>query len=242
MNRNISVAEISSAELVRYHRRTATLRGMVAAWHAWLWQLHAIGYGRLKRAMDVLVAAFMLILLLPLLAAVALAIRLESPGPVLFHQVRVGYRGRPFKFWKFRSMYQDAEQRRRQLEQANEMQGGVLFKMKNDPRVTRVGRWIRKFSIDELPQLWNVLVGDMSLVGPRPALPREVAQYSLLDRARLDAAPGITCIWQVSGRSEIPFEQQVKLDLRYIRVQSLLEDCKILLLTVPAVLSGRGAY
>lgn len=139
-------------------------------------------------------------------------------------------------------MYRDAEERRRQLEQANEMQGGVLFKMKKDPRVTVTGRFIRKFSIDELPQLWNVLVGDMSLVGPRPALPNEVARYSLQDRGRLDAAPGITCIWQVSGRSNIPFDQQVQLDLRYICFQSIRQDLKILLQTVPAVLTGRGAY
>lgn len=199
-------------------------------------------YGRLKRAVDMIVAGVMLVLLAPLLLATAFVIRLESPGPVLFHQVRIGYRGRPFKFWKFRSMYRDAEQRRRQLEQANEMQGGVLFKMKKDPRVTVVGRFIRKFSIDELPQLWNVLVGDMSLVGPRPALPNEVARYSLQDRGRLDAVPGITCIWQVSGRSNIPFDQQVKLDLRYICFQSIRQDLKILLQTVPAVLTGRGAY
>lgn len=222
--------------------RAGFLYNAYAALRTGAWCFSMGCYGRLKRAVDILAAATLLVCLSPLLLLVALAIRLESPGPALFHQVRVGYRGRPFKFWKFRSMYRDAEERRRQLEQANEMAGGVLFKMKNDPRVTHTGRFIRKFSIDELPQLWNVLVGDMSLVGPRPALPREVAQYSLRDRARLDAVPGITCIWQVSGRSEIPFEQQVKLDLRYIRAQSLAEDFKILLLTVPAVLSGRGAY
>jgi len=207
-----------------------------------LWRVTGNAYASLKRSLDVCVASLLLVLLSPWLLLVALAIRLESPGPILFHQLRVGYRGQTFKFWKFRSMYQDAEQRRRQLEQANEMQGGVLFKMKKDPRITRVGRFIRKFSIDELPQLWNVLIGEMTLVGPRPALPGEVARYSLRDRQRLDAKPGITCIWQVSGRSNIPFEQQVKLDLRYIYFQSIKQDLKILLQTIPAVLTGRGAY
>jgi lipopolysaccharide/colanic/teichoic acid biosynthesis glycosyltransferase len=124
----------------------------------------------------------------------------------------------------------------------NEMEGGVIFKMKNDPRVTKVGRIIRKTSIDELPQLWNVLVGDMSLVGPRPPVPSEVDQYSLSDRRRLEVIPGITCIWQISGRSEIPFEQQVELDVQYIQSQSLWTDFKILIKTVPALLLGSGAY
>lgn len=206
------------------------------------WYFHFKSYEGVKRILDVTLALLILLALFPLLLIVALAIRLESPGPILFNQVRIGYRGQPFKFWKFRSMYPDAEQRLRQLEQANEMQGGVLFKMKKDPRITRVGRFIRKFSIDELPQLWNVLNGDMALVGPRPALPNEVARYSIHDRERLDVKPGITCIWQVSGRSDIPFEQQVKLDLRYIYFQSIKQDLRILLKTVPAVITGRGAY
>jgi lipopolysaccharide/colanic/teichoic acid biosynthesis glycosyltransferase len=125
---------------------------------------------------------------------------------------------------------------------ANEMTGGVIFKMKNDPRIIPIGRFIRKASIDELPQLWNVLKGDMSLVGPRPALPSEVNQYSLQDRQRLEVIPGITCIWQVSGRSNIPFPQQVQLDTEYIQSQSLLLDIKLLLKTIPAVLLSRGAY
>jgi lipopolysaccharide/colanic/teichoic acid biosynthesis glycosyltransferase len=144
--------------------------------------------------------------------------------------------------WKFRSMYIDAEARKARLIAANEMAGGVLFKMKHDPRITRVGRFIRKASIDELPQLWNVLRGDMSLVGPRPALPSEVDEYSLRDRQRLEVIPGITCIWQVSGRSDIPFEEQVQLDIQYIESQSFWQDVMILLKTVPAVLLGRGAY
>lgn len=226
----------------RHAGRIGVFRNVYAAARTFAWCLSNTCYWRLKRTMDAMLAALLLLLLSPLLLLTALAIRMESPGPILFHQTRIGFQGKPFKFWKFRSMFVDAEQRLRQIEQANEMAGGILFKMKKDPRITRVGRFIRKFSIDELPQLWNVLLGDMSLVGPRPALPREVAQYSLRDRARLDTLPGITCLWQISGRSDIPFEQQVKLDLRYIRAQSLAEDCKILLMTVPAVITGRGAY
>jgi lipopolysaccharide/colanic/teichoic acid biosynthesis glycosyltransferase len=144
--------------------------------------------------------------------------------------------------WKFRSMYIDADARLKEIMAQNEMSGGVIFKMKNDPRIIPVGRFIRKASIDELPQLWNVLKGDMSLVGPRPALPSEVNQYSLQDRQRLEVIPGITCIWQVSGRSDIPFPQQVQLDVQYIQSQSLLLDIKLLLKTIPAVLLSRGAY
>ena len=144
--------------------------------------------------------------------------------------------------YKLRSMYVDAEQRLAALKAQNEMAGGVIFKMKDDPRVTRVGRYIRKGSIDELPQLWNVLKGDMSLVGPRPPIPAEVAEYTLSDRRRLEVTPGITCIWQVSGRSQIPFKEQVELDVAYIDSQSLWTDVVLLLRTVPAVLLGRGAY
>jgi lipopolysaccharide/colanic/teichoic acid biosynthesis glycosyltransferase len=136
----------------------------------------------------------------------------------------------------------DAEARKAALAKNNEMDGGVIFKMKHDPRITRVGRYIRRASIDELPQLWNVLKGDMSLVGPRPPVPSEVSQYTLSDRRRLEAKPGITCVWQVSGRSDIPFEQQVELDFAYIESQSLWMDIKLLLKTIPAVLLGRGAY
>jgi lipopolysaccharide/colanic/teichoic acid biosynthesis glycosyltransferase len=144
--------------------------------------------------------------------------------------------------YKFRSMYTDAEARKAELLAENEMSGGVTFKMQRDPRITRIGRFIRKASIDELPQLWNVIKGDMSLVGPRPPVPAEVDEYSLSDRRRLEVTPGITCIWQVSGRSDIPFPEQVELDVRYIESQSLLTDLKLLWQTVPAVLFGRGAY
>jgi exopolysaccharide biosynthesis polyprenyl glycosylphosphotransferase len=206
------------------------------------WVLVVRGSYFIKRAFDIVVSGVMLLLLLPVFLAVALAIRLESPGPVLFRQTRVGRWGTLFTMWKFRSMYVDAEARKAQLMARNEMAGGVLFKMKDDPRVTKVGKFIRKTSIDELPQLWNVLMGDMSLVGPRPPVPAEVDQYSPSDRRRLEVIPGITCIWQVSGRSEIPFEQQVELDVAYIHSQSFWTDVKILLKTVPALLFGTGAY
>lgn len=196
----------------------------------------------LKRTLDTMAAGVGIVLLSPVLLGVALAIKAESRGPVIFRQRRVGRDGREFMMFKFRSMFVDAEQRLEALMASNEMAGGVIFKMRDDPRVTRVGRFIRRTSIDELPQLFNVLRGDMSLVGPRPPLPREVELYSFHDRGRLGAAPGITCIWQVSGRSEIPFERQVEMDLDYIDRQSLAEDLKLLVRTVPALLFGRGAY
>ena len=195
-----------------------------------------------KRVLDIAASGAAIVALSPVLIFTALAIKLESPGPVIFRQQRVGRDGAPFMMLKFRSMFVDAEARKAALLASNEMQGGVIFKMKHDPRVTRVGRFIRRTSIDELPQLFNVLRGDMSLVGPRPPLPSEVAQYTLQDRGRLGAAPGITCIWQVSGRSEIPFPQQVEMDLDYIHRQSLAEDVRLLFKTVPALVRGRGAY
>jgi lipopolysaccharide/colanic/teichoic acid biosynthesis glycosyltransferase len=196
----------------------------------------------LKRTLDILLAGPLFILLLPIFGLLVLAIRLESPGPALFKQTRVGRWGQIFTMYKFRSMYMDAEARKAELLAENEMSGGVTFKMQRDPRITRIGRFIRKASIDELPQLWNVIKGDMSLVGPRPPVPAEVDEYSLSDRRRLEVTPGITCIWQVSGRSDIPFPEQVELDVRYIESQSLLTDLKLLWQTVPAVLFGRGAY
>jgi exopolysaccharide biosynthesis WecB/TagA/CpsF family protein len=195
-----------------------------------------------KRSLDVVGAALALLFLFPLLALIAVAIRLESPGAVLFRQTRVGLDGRHFTMWKFRSMYIDGEARLGKLAEQNEMEGGVLFKIKKDPRITRVGRFIRRTSIDELPQLWNVLIGDMSFVGPRPPLPSEVEQYALSDRQRLHVKPGITCIWQVSGRSDIPFKRQVELDIDYLYSQSIWTDLKLLLKTIPAVVLGKGAY
>jgi exopolysaccharide biosynthesis polyprenyl glycosylphosphotransferase len=195
-----------------------------------------------KRIFDMTVSAIALFVLSPLFLIVALLIRLDSKGPIFFAQMRVGKDKKHFKMWKFRSMYIDAEAHKAALMKENEMKGGILFKMKHDPRVTPVGHFIRKFSIDELPQLWNVFIGDMSLVGPRPPLPIEVAQYTHYQVRRLAVTPGITCIWQVSGRSEIPFEKQVKMDLQYIANQSFWFDIALLLQTIPAVLKAKGAY
>jgi len=195
-----------------------------------------------KRLLDIVGAGLAVLFFSPLLVLIAVAIRLESPGAVLFRQTRVGLDGRHFTMWKFRSMYIDGEARLAMLAEQNEMEGGVIFKIRKDPRITRVGRIIRRASIDELPQLWNVLIGDMSLVGPRPPLPSEVEQYTLSDRQRLQVEPGITCIWQVSGRSDIPFKRQVELDIDYMYSQSIWTDLKLLLKTIPAVVLGKGAY
>ena len=206
------------------------------------WKWLRVSAGALKRVFDVLGATALLIILSPIFMLVIPLIRFESTGPAFYSQMRVGFRGEMFKLWKFRSMYQDAESRREALEKDNEMNGGVIFKMKKDPRITRMGRFIRKTSIDELPQLWNVIKGDMSLVGPRPALASEVELYSIEERVRLMAKPGLTCIWQVEGRSEIPFPQQVRLDEDYLYRQSLFTDIKLLFQTIPAVIRGKGAY
>ena len=206
-------------------------------------QWHVRRHGALKRALDLAVVLPALLLLLPLFAVVAIAIRWHDGGPVLYWQRRVGRDGRVFRFPKFRSMRVDADAVRAQLLQANQHGAdGVTFKMKHDPRITPTGRWIRRTSVDELPQLWCVLRGDMSLVGPRPPLESEVARYSLAERQRLVVTPGLTCIWQVSGRSEVPFPQQVQMDLSYIRRPGLWTDLRLLLQTLPAVVRGRGAY
>lgn len=194
-----------------------------------------------KRSIDAVVAASLLAVLSPLLALVALLIKLESDGPVFFRQRRIGLNGRQFVLLKFRSMIDNAEQMRTALEARNEMTGPV-FKIKDDPRVTHVGRWLRRFSIDELPQLINVLRGDMSLVGPRPPLLEEVSRYERKQRRRLSMRPGLTCTWQVSGRNEIPdFAEWARLDLEYIDNWSLWNDFKLLVRTIPAVLGGTGA-
>ncbi|NTU97148.1 MAG: sugar transferase [Chlorobiaceae bacterium] len=196
----------------------------------------------MKRALDIAASLAAIAALSPVFILTALAIWLEDPGPVFYVSIRVGRNGRHFRFYKFRSMVVNAEKIKKQLEKQNESSAGVIFKMKKDPRITKVGSIIRRFSIDELPQLLNVLKGDMSLVGPRPPVPPEVAQYTLEQRKRLHVIPGITCLWQVSGRSDIPFTDQVRLDLEYIRSASFLNDIRLLLKTIPAVLSGRGAY
>ncbi|MCF8211429.1 MAG: sugar transferase [Rhodoferax sp.] len=209
----------------------------------WLWRLHTRKFPVLKRAIDLLAVIPALLVLSPLFALVALAIWLQDRGPVLFWQKRVGRFGQEFDFPKFRSMRTDAEAVRAALLAANQHGSqGVTFKMKRDPRITAVGRWIRRTSIDELPQLWCVLKGQMSLVGPRPPLPAEVARYTMAERERLSVTPGLTCIWQVSGRSEIPFPQQVQMDIAYIQRQTVGNDIKLIAKTLPAVVRGRGAY
>jgi exopolysaccharide biosynthesis polyprenyl glycosylphosphotransferase len=194
----------------------------------------------LKRLFDIVASGIALWLLMPLLAGVALAIKLTSRGPIFFKQVRAGVHGRPFHMLKFRSMVVNAEELKARLAAQNE-QTGPVFKMKNDPRITRIGRFIRKYSIDELPQLINVLRGDMSVVGPRPPVPQEVAQYEPWQRRRLSVRPGLTCIWQVSGRNQISFEDWMYLDMQYIDHWSLSQDLSLILKTVPVVLTGRGA-
>lgn len=207
-----------------------------------LWSYLVNGSLLAKRALDWLASLCALILLGPLFFLIAVLIKIEDRGPVFFPQIRVGRFGREFQMLKFRSMRPDAERRLRELLAKNHHDGGVTFKIKNDPRITRVGRWLRKYSLDELPQFYNVLVGDMSLVGPRPPVPREVALYSLADRRRLSVKPGITCIWQINGRAEIDFPGQVELDVLYIESRNLWQDVKILCKTIPAVMRGTGAY
>ncbi len=197
----------------------------------------------LKRLVDILGALAAIILLSPIFIFTALAIKWEDRGPILFKQMRVGERGRLFPMWKFRSMIVNADAVKQELKEVNQHGSeGVTFKMKEDPRITRIGKWIRKLSIDEFPQFFNVLVGQMSLVGPRPPVPKEVAMYKARHLRRLRAKPGITCLWQIGGRSEIDFEGQVRLDLQYIQSQGFWSDLWILIKTVPAVLLGKGAY
>ncbi len=195
----------------------------------------------LKRGLDVALILLSLPLLLPLLLLIALIIRLDTPGPALFRQKRVGRNGQLFTCYKFRTMVRDAEKRKAELAALNEADG-PLFKIRRDPRVTRVGRFLRHSSLDELPQLWNVLTGDMSLVGPRPALPEEVQQYSPTHRRRLEVTPGLTGLWQVLGRSDTTFDEMVRLDIYYAENWSVGMDIGILLKTLPVVIMGRGAY
>ena len=196
--------------------------------------------------MDLAGALVSLVLLWPVMLTIALLIRLDSPGPVLFRQVRRGRRGRPFRIFKFRTMVVDAEQRLGDLESCNESAGGVLFKLHNDPRVTRLGRFLRRSSLDELPQLINVLKGEMSLVGPRPLQLRDCNRLGTLDpqahARRLEVLPGLTGPWQVAGRSELDYQQMVELDCDYAAEWSLGRDLRIVAQTIAAVLRGRGAY
>jgi exopolysaccharide biosynthesis polyprenyl glycosylphosphotransferase len=195
----------------------------------------------MKRTMDITICLLMILLGWPLFLLIALAIKLDSPGPVLFQQKRLGRKGRPFTVYKFRTMHQHAEQVKEQLASLNEA-SGPIFKMRHDPRVTRVGRILRRTSLDELPQVMNIFMGEMGLVGPRPGTPTEVAQYQPWQRKRMEVLPGLTGLWQTSGRSDLSFEDMVRLDIYYIENWSLWLDIAIILRTIPAVISGRGAY
>ncbi|MFS1001600.1 sugar transferase [Enterococcus casseliflavus] len=199
-------------------------------------------YYFVKRLIDILGSLVGLLILCPLFLFVAYKIKREEPkGPVFFSQTRVGKNGKSFKMYKFRSMFIDAEEKLEQLLKYNEIEG-AMFKMKDDPRITKVGKTIRKYSVDELPQLWNVLKGDMSLVGPRPPLSREVDEYSAYDMQRLLVKPGCTGLWQVNGRNDVDFHDMVELDLKYIINQSILYDMKIILKTVIVMMKPDGAY
>lgn len=189
-----------------------------------------IGYKFFKRVIDVVCSLFGLLLLSPVLIVVSILIKLESDGPIIFSQDRIGYKGEKFKMYKFRSMVVNAEELKKKLAEQNEM-SGPMFKMKNDPRVTKVGKFIRKTSIDELPQLINILKGEMSLVGPRPSLPKEVIEFEPWMMERLEVKPGLTCYWQVAGRNDIDFEDWMKLDIKYVRERSFWLDIKLIFKT-----------
>jgi len=209
----------------------------------WVDQPQFTGLRRLvKRAVDLVGAGEILLLVMPFLIFVALLVKATSRGSVLYRSVRLGQQGRPFTVYKFRSMHSDAEQARAELSDLNEGDAGMLFKIHRDPRVTPVGRFIRKFSLDELPQLFNVICGSMSLVGPRPPLPDEVERYRAHVRRRLLVKPGLTGLWQVSGRSDLSWDESVRLDLYYVENWSLALDLAIIARTVRAVLRSHGAY
>ena len=204
--------------------------------------LSARSYRVVKRWIDVVLAASAIAALLPVLVLIGLAVRIEDGGPALFVQDRVGRGGKRFRIYKFRSMMRDAERAYEELRGRSDDGNDVRFKMRRDPRLTWVGRFLRRFSLDELPQLWNVLRGEMSMVGPRPPLPCEVVRYDARAKQRLRVKPGLTCTWQVSGRADSPVEPQVDLDLDYIRSHSTALDIWLIARTLPAIVSGRGAY
>jgi len=195
-----------------------------------------------KRALDVTIAGVGLLVFSPVFLALAALVKLSSRGPVFYKSQRLGRQGRAFAFYKFRSMYVGAHEDRHKVAHLNEKKDGPVFKISCDPRTTRIGRFLRQTSLDELPQLANVLRGDMTLVGPRPPLPEEVAKYESWHRRRLEVKPGLTCLWQISGRSRLGFNEWMRLDLEYIKRQSFATDAKILLRTIPAVVSREGAY
>lgn len=244
------LAEQQAARLLQAQSRLGRLRMRLGMrLKRWTWLFVVNGTHAVKRFFDIVISLVCLLMASPVFIVVALLIRRDG-GPVFFKQKRVGLMGRTFEMLKFRSMCVDAEAKLAALLAKNEKAQGVTFKMKDDPRVTPIGRFIRKTSLDELPQFINVLRGDMSIVGPRPPLPREVALYSPSDRRRLHARPGITCLWQVGerqgglweigDRNSIDFDEQVQLDVRYIESQSFLRDLWILLKTIPAIVLGKG--
>lgn len=194
-----------------------------------------------KRCIDLLISGLALVALAPLILLLGIAIKLESPGPVFFTQTRVGQNGELFKIYKFRSMYRDAEARRKAVLHISERKG-ICFKSRNDPRVTRVGKFLRRFSLDELPQILNIFKGDMAVAGPRPALPQEVAAYPEKAMGRLAVKPGLTGLWQVSGRAEVDFDRMINMDLAYARTRSITSTLVLIAMTARAVLTGRGAY
>ena len=220
----------------------ATMKSRKAKIKRSLWLFVVTATLAFKRLLDILFSLTALLLLSPLFLVVALLIKLYDRGPVFYVQKRVGLHGQEFPFPKFRSMVRNADALKDTLLQQADRKGDIIFKMKRDPRITPIGRFIRRFGIDELPQFWCVLVGDMSIVGPRPPVPREVALYSQEDRRRLEVKPGLTGIWQVSGRAEIGFKQQVELDVLYIESHGFWLDLKLIFKTIPAVLTGKGAY
>jgi lipopolysaccharide/colanic/teichoic acid biosynthesis glycosyltransferase len=200
-----------------------------------------IGYEAFKRVTDIILSLIAIVCLSPLLIGVCIAIYAEDKGSPIFSQTRITKGGKTFKMYKFRSMCMNAEERLKEVEHLNESKGGVIFKMKDDPRITKVGKFIRKTSIDELPQLFNILAGDMSIVGPRPPIVKEVTQYTTYQMNRFLVKGGLTCFWQCGGRSNIGFEEQVEMDLDYIKTRSTLVDMKIVLKTIKTVLRMDGA-
>lgn len=205
-----------------------------------IYEKEKVLYNILKRSLDFIASLVGLIILSPVVLVVAILIKLESKGPIIFSQKRIGLNGKEFKMYKFRSMVQNAEELKEKLQKQNEM-SGPMFKIKNDPRVTKVGKFIRKTSIDELPQLINVLKGDMSLVGPRPSLPKEVENFEGWMLRRLDVKPGLTCYWQVSGRNNIDFEDWMKLDIKYVEERNFLLDLKLIFKTVFVLFGDKNA-
>lgn len=238
-------AQISDFLINRFEKLSNPNRKLMAEFSLHLrrsmWWIASDGTLKLKRGLDIAGASTGILALSPVFAIVIAAIKLEDGGGIIYTSKRVGRHGKEFDFYKFRSMVENAEKIKDELLAQNEHAEGVTFKMKDDPRITRVGKIIRRTSIDELPQLFNILRGDMSLVGPRPPLPREVAHYKVGDRYRLEVIPGLTCLWQVSGRANLDFPQQVALDREYIHGQTFLNDLLLILRTVPAVLGGQGA-